>query len=207
MNVLSLSSCWYICIDVIISVAVACWEDEMRGRCCCKWPENHDAQTAGIPVRKPPPSPRLGQVIFSLISLKGGNMIPPIDCCINVLPGDERWGVLCFHVIWLRSGWEKSLLVLLQCRRACDGHLEGLHFLCCLWYDGTFHWLYYSIYPLDMVLYLVASTERKKSQSVLLCWMMNICVLDILGYFVVGYNSWLNLSSLNTAIKMIFWVF
>lgn len=27
---------------------------------------------------------------FCLISLKGENMIPPIDYCINVLPSDER---------------------------------------------------------------------------------------------------------------------
>lgn len=108
---------------------------------------------AGIPVRNPPSPICLGQVIFSLISLKGENMIPPIDCCINVLPGDERWGVLCFRVIWLRSGWEKTLVVLLQCQRACDGHLERLHFLCCLCYDETLHWLYYSICPLDMLLY------------------------------------------------------
>lgn len=71
MNVLSLSSCWYICIDVIISVAVACWEDEMRGRCCCKWPENHDAQTAGIPVRKPPPSPSRSSHILPHFSERG----------------------------------------------------------------------------------------------------------------------------------------
>lgn len=32
-----------------------------------------------------------------------------IDCCINVLPGDERWGVLCFYVIRLTSSWEWAL--------------------------------------------------------------------------------------------------
>lgn len=72
---------------------------------------------------------------FSLISLKGENMIPPIDCCINVLPSDERWGVLCFYVIRLTPSWEWAFCsapVLLQCQGACDGHLEGLVLLCVL---------------------------------------------------------------------------
>lgn len=38
-----------------------------------------------------------------------GKYDSPIDCCINVLPGDERWGVLCFYVIRLTSSWEWAL--------------------------------------------------------------------------------------------------
>lgn len=52
-----------------------------------------------------------------------------IDCCINVLPSDERWGVLCFYVIRLTPSWDRALcnaLALLRCQGPCDGHLEQL---------------------------------------------------------------------------------
>lgn len=92
---------------------------------------------------------------FSLISLKGENMIPPIDCCINVLPSDERWGVLCFYVIRLTSSWERALascLVLLQCQGACDRHLGRLVLLCVL-----FVWRYHPGHFTDQQIMLLVT--------------------------------------------------
>lgn len=75
-----------------------------------------------------------------------------IDCCINVLPGDERRGVLCFYVIRLTSSWEWALCSAptpLQCQGACDGHLERLVLLCVLFVSR-----YYPRHFIDQNIYI-----------------------------------------------------